>query len=713
MQIERFQVSKMKKNHLFFQIVLKDFRSHFKELLILIVCETLLIAVSYAGAIGYQMFSNAHSSELFMREDGISRVFVSAGMIFLFCGVVLIITVLISYLGKRVPEYVLLQRLGISNADFRKMLILEAGFSYLIAIVTGFIFGTFISFGLKYLLIHVLDIQFSLGRVSFFTYPLICLFALFIYALGFLLVKELQADFLVITNTQETTRKEKLTGRLTAVKVVIGTGLCIYSAFAYSKIYHYENVLLLGAFFAGLYLAGRNGVALLLSYIRRYRQKRYYKNLMKNNRFYYRPNTVSRYILFFSLISFLGCCYFGFQVFSIIGAENTKSLYPYDFMCIADDGDDAFFEDLKKDYHVTLTEYPMVRIANLDKTEHVEGRGERAIQGQQIGISETTYHQLKKAVDPSYREKDLGLDEAGEYVYIVHQQDSSTKAQPVDWFYGKAEPNLHVGVVSQYCDSHNDNSTYYEKKIAGEEIGSLTGCFSTVKCENLIVFSDEYFKEAREEWKKIDALTSYPSEIAEKWYEDKNAVVYIEGPTKLTLIQANSAYIDEIDQKMEELEEQHKYIGNYDLTVRFHYSSKTYIRDMESERAVRLLVNIYIIATLIIIDLIMLYAMCQMEKKEKTSRESFLARMGMTEKERRNMNNRELYVFFIIPEIILIITTAIFFRDVCLARMYSETLTVICAKYQIYLLTALTLVKGCYFIIVSKVVRKGIRADER
>lgn len=38
----------------------------------------------------------------------------------------------------------------------------------------------------------------------------------------------------------------------------------------------------------------------------------------------------------------------------------------------------------------------MVRVANVDKTERMEGRGERRAQGQQIGISETTYHKLKK-----------------------------------------------------------------------------------------------------------------------------------------------------------------------------------------------------------------------------------------------------------------------------------------------------------------------------
>jgi len=45
----------------------------------------------------------------------------------------------------------------------------------------------------------------------------------------------------------------------------------------------------------------------------------------------------------------------------------------------------------------------MVRVANADKTEHLEGRGEIIIQGQQIGISESTYYKLKKAVDPSYK----------------------------------------------------------------------------------------------------------------------------------------------------------------------------------------------------------------------------------------------------------------------------------------------------------------------
>lgn len=130
----------MKKDKLFFQIMKKIFWGHHKELRILILCETILTAISYAIVSGYQMFSNGHSSEYFMQEDGISKSFLSAGTILLFCGIILIITVLISYLGKRIPEYVFLQRMGISKKDLKTMVLYEAAISYLVSIIAGFSF---------------------------------------------------------------------------------------------------------------------------------------------------------------------------------------------------------------------------------------------------------------------------------------------------------------------------------------------------------------------------------------------------------------------------------------------------------------------------------------------------------------------------------------------------------------------------------------------
>ena len=505
----------------------------------------------------------------------------------------------------------------------------------------------------------------------------------------------------------ETARIEKLEGKFRVPKIMIGIILCIYSVYAYSKIYHYESAYLIIAFFAGLYLSLRNIFSIFLEHIKHKKHKKYYKNLLMNHRFYYRMNTVSRYILFFSLMSFLSCFYFGIQFISTINAEKAESLYPYDFMCVADKSDDKLFEKIKEKYHATLTEYPMVRVANADKTEHLEGRGEIIIQGQQIGISESTYYKLKKAVDPSYKEKSLNLDKNGKKVYVVHQQDRATKAQPVDWYYNKKTPTLHIGLPCEYCDYADHETTYDKKIVAGEEISSLTGCYSTPKCENLIVFSDEYFKKAQNEWKDIEALTGFKLERYKAMYGDDGEPYIIEGPTKLVFIQTDKKYIDQIDKELESKEERHKYIGNYDSTVKFHYLSKTAITDMKTERAVKSMICVYIIITLSILNWIMLYAMNEMEKKEKAEREKFLVSMGMDRKERKKMNKREWYIYWIVPTIILIISTILFMRDTMTARMYPDDIRKICELQEAVVIAVWIVINGIYFWIMNRKARRG------
>ena len=349
----------------------------------------------------------------------------------------------------------------------------------------------------------------------------------------------------------------------------------------------------------------------------------------------------------------------------------------------------------------------IVRVANADKTEHLEGRGEIIIQGQQIGISESTYYKLKKAVDPSYKKKSLNLDKNGKKVYVVHQQDRATKAQPVDWYYNKKTPTLHIGLPCEHCDYADHETTYDKKIVAGEEISSLTGCYSTPKCENLIVFSDEYFKKAQNEWKDIEALTGFKLERYKAMYGDDGEPYIIEGPTKLVFIQTDKKYIDQIDKELESKEERHKYIGNYDSTVKFHYLSKTAITDMKTERAVKSMICVYIIITLSILNWIMLYAMNEMEKKEKAEREKFLVSMGMDRKERKKMNKREWYIYWIVPTIILIISSVLFMRDTMIARMYPNDIRKICELQEAAVIAVWIVINGIYFWIMNRKARRG------
>ena len=129
-----------KQNNLFQTITWKNMLYNRKETILLIICETLIVAIAYSGSMCYQILSAKHSSEvLFLQEDGISRQFVYAGMLLLFCAIVLIITVMVSYLGKRIPQYMLLKRMGISMSDTRKMIWTEAGICYVAATFIGFL----------------------------------------------------------------------------------------------------------------------------------------------------------------------------------------------------------------------------------------------------------------------------------------------------------------------------------------------------------------------------------------------------------------------------------------------------------------------------------------------------------------------------------------------------------------------------------------------
>lgn len=83
---------------------------------------------------------------------------------------------------------------------------------------------------------------------------------------------------------------------------------------------------------------------------------------------------------------------------------------------------------------------------------------------------------MKKNVDPSYKEEAMHLDRNGKKVYLVHQQDRSVKAQPVDWTFGKKKPFLHIGLPCEYYTLYSPSKAYPKRTIEGEEIGSLIGC---------------------------------------------------------------------------------------------------------------------------------------------------------------------------------------------------------------------------------------------
>lgn len=71
---------------------------------------------------------------------------------------------------------------------------------------------------------------------------------------------------------------------------------------------------------------------------------------------------------------------------------------------------------------------------------------------------------------------------------------------------------------------------HIRKNNRREEIGSLIGCFRQGKLENIVVFSDAYFKKAQGMWKYTNILTG--DKIEEKALRI-DGVTIKQGPTKL------------------------------------------------------------------------------------------------------------------------------------------------------------------------------------
>ena len=577
------------------------------------------------------------------------------------------------------------------------------------SLIAGGLLGNVIMFLFRKVIFSMLAKGIVLSKVTWLTYVKGTVVVLAVYIIASMATRDIVSDFNLVRASTRNIAKEHMPQRRTKLFITAGILICMIAIFEYRQLRNHESMYLLFAFFAGIFLLIRFVGAGYLSHAKK--TPAYLQQMLKRNQLYYKSKTTAWYVLALTILNVCAVFYFLFQVVSVTIAEKPESLYPYDFVCIADDGDDAIFDGIKDDYQAKIIEYPMVRVANADKTEQNESmqQGKRP-QGQQIGISESTYRQLKKSVDPSYKGKALHLDQNGEKVYLVHQQDRSVKAQPVDWTFGKKKPFLHIGLPCEYYTLYSPSKAYPKRIIEGEEIGSLIGCFRQGKLENIVVFSDAYFKKAQGMWKYTNILTG--DKIEEKAMRI-DGVTIKQGPTKLVLIQADGKYQTVIEKEMEKLEKNHTYEAQYDSEVHCWYSKKTAVNDLKTEYTMKLIINTFVLLTMTISGLFLMYIKSLSEMSDKKARADFLKCMGMRKKERVSLLKRELYYFYWLPELITIVVTGIFTAATFHAQMYTHAVRIAWLKHAVWIwLIYLVVQWGFAWILGRFIIRKVEGKDE-
>lgn len=474
---------------------------------------------------------------------------------------------------------------------------------------------------------------------------------LLIYLATFFVTHDLFVGFRMGSSTELQMMKEWIPRHFQFVFAAAGVYLAVSGVFKYRENVNAEDAGLLIRCCAGVYLIIRFGIAGYLHWKRK--RKGALSKLLKQHPFYHKSRSSAWYIFGLCVLQTCMIGLFFVQLFSARLVTDTDELFPYDLVLLAGEGEeeDAFLKEIQEKEGVSAEVYPMFRVSGCDA-------GTAGIASQNIGISETAYHALKKARDPKYQEKPLGLDDEGERIYIVHQQDKGSEAQPVDYYdnyVSRETPVLYTGPVCERFTpgpefAHGMSMTsFYIRQIAGEETDSLIGVFSQGERENLIVFSDAYFEKAKDQWKvthpdRGDILTE--EEFANEGAEPN------QGPVRLVLIQAEEQVLKELEPGLSAFKERHITEEKYDTKVRSSYLKTEIKKRADAELRMRKTMALLLSAAFFAASVLLLGIKMMTEKRMNIRRAQFLNCMGMRKAERTALLRSEIRVYYVLTVMI-------------------------------------------------------------
>lgn len=647
---------------LFYRVIWKNFRRNLKDYTVLLVCNALVFGFVLTG-FGMQKLTAQESTVATLVQtdygqwevtegggvaefpqsgipsgagDVLLRSVIELGAVGLF----MLVLLLLYYLRKRIPEYGVFKTLGIRRKTMYFCMGLELGIGTVLSLVIGGAAGT--------MLITVFQKKIG-GLDGSFLSPLLLLKAvavmLVIYLLTFFVTHDLFVGFRMGSSLDLQVMKERMPRKFHAVVVAVGLGLCALMVYWYGMNGNFENVQILAGCFVGMYFILRFGVAGYLLHVRK--KKGALSKLLRQHPFYHKSRSAVWYMFGLCVLQVCILAVFSVQVFSVSLVRDEDELFPYDLvMCASaeDEEDVKLLEKMRQTEGVEVSDYPMFRVSGTDATERSENNEMTAIRSQNIGISESTYHALKKALDPDYKETPLGLDDKGESIYIVHQQNKATKARPIDYKPLRSSPYIYTGPVCISVDPYSHRTAFMSRRIVGEEVSSPVGALCQGERENLVVFSDTYFEKAKDIWKDTnpyDGEVLKPEEKAD--YED----LLNQGPTRLIVARADDAEIEQLKPELDAFRQRHIKEEEYDAKVKSYYLKKDAMFQMNSELNMqdvmgRLLICIFFAAGLLLLGIKMMT-----EKKMIVRRTEFLNCMGMRKKDRRWLIRWEMGMYYL------------------------------------------------------------------
>lgn len=655
----------------YYRMILKDIIYHKWEYLLLIAGGAVSVTFLFTMMTVQDMMNGIHSEERFLLGSGMQAIMKEAVLVAVVINMLIMGFSLSYFVKKKLSQEEIMSLLGTRSSRLKYDWILEYGICLFSAVIAGCICGGLNSVGFRWIVGKFLRADIVQGNAVKICFQTILIFLV-------ISLVSLAVNYEVYTwekySASIQVKKEKipkmrgiLVGTVLGI-VFIGTACLCYRQRRFAESMIYIFLFLMGAALILIYLTA--------AWVRRKQTKvGRSRHILETISFTYHFRGSTRTLAILFAIHFLILSVYTMQLGGLLSAPPPQELYPYDFVCMAYPDDSSFFESLE-DESVMIESYSMIRVTSVegdafDLSDAANNNFLHVLwpQGQHIGIAESTYIELQRKLGNKVYEPHL----SGEEIFIVYQQDSSFKAHPLDWYLFRNKPYLRIGQPLRdyyYLDREN---LYPPRDVKGEKIQILTGMFDRGMQEDIVVFSDEYF----------NSLTP-------------------EGPTEYYLLRVNSETYSTVSEKMEEFAEVHKEDSSWDENIQPYYEKRQMVRNTESERTLKLVVNVFELLILTVCSILIASLKFISEREERKERHQLLFKIGMYEKERKKLLRKELYPFFIIPIGSAGVSAVWFTAAMFQLRMYTTLQRIGYIKYAAIIWTVYFIVQFVFYQAIKR-----------
>lgn len=532
-----------------FKIVFKDFKSNFKENVHYFIANGIGVAELFVflgmNSVIEEIMINALTGDSVLYDSTISL-----GSIVIF-SIALMVYSMLKYIKIRIRNYSLFVIIGMKKYVMFTMMAFEYFIGCSFSMLIGLLAGTGILHGVLRIE-HILFPEYiGVAEIDVSVYGTVCKINLGIMVAVFflLLIWADNTDLSSLTIGDEA--KEKRPRRVYwIVMVFIGIILLIIGFFEYSasEVRGWPFINAHMEWIAGGFLIIAFGGGIILEKLRQWGNI-YINNILKLNRMYskYQSNLLVLLMLF--AVHFLALSYCIAGIVEILPLKQHEKNYPYDAIWMAQERkkDKNFSTELVEKYNGTVQYIPMIRVTNYFDSE-------------QIGISKSVY------------EKITGIDcELEGREIICGISESKCKSEKVitsdiykelyEWLVpGKLTYELHESTndPNGIMPSMDKKNLFQIKSVHTQNWFGKYGI--TSYCEDVIVFSDEYFEEQRGRFLKdpkestMLEVFDFPKEQSKKACKDLEKYVSSYGvkDSEWTIQKQSSLYITE--QTINELE---------------------------------------------------------------------------------------------------------------------------------------------------------------